>query len=277
MAGIGELGNFADVTFPRDRSGLGRLVYVRSIWDENIWRVPVLRGVPKAEPEAIITSTRRDWEPRISPDRKLVSFSSERSGPAEVWVSGLAGENARRLTSVGSFSAAARWSPDGSKVAFVTDIHGQYEIYISSTTSGEVTRLTDSLAHETAPSWSRDGKWVYFASNRGGSFQIWKQPPDPNAPAVLVTEAEAFAGIESADGFTLYYTKQSPSDGIWQRPVAGGPEIRIIPSISAWGNFDVCADGIYYSTTVAPRSVQYYEFATRASRTVLTAPKTLGF
>jgi eukaryotic-like serine/threonine-protein kinase len=277
IPGIGELGNFADVTHPREGSTAPRMVYVRSVWDENIWRVPVLRGKAQAQPEAIVTSTRRDWEPHFGPEPSKVSFASERSGSAEVWISDVDGNNPRRLTSMSSFAAAARWSPDGTRIAFVTDKHGQYEIYYVDVASGAIHRLTDSPSHETAPNWSRDGRFIYFASNRSGRFQIWKQTLEPNATAVQVTDTEGFAAIESLDGKQVFFTKQSPAEGIWVRPIEGGEEKQIVPSISAWGNFAVCADGIYYSTAKEPKRVQYYSFSKRQSTTVLDAPKNLGF
>ncbi|HYZ84375.1 MAG TPA: hypothetical protein VE621_08230, partial [Bryobacteraceae bacterium] len=83
--------------------------------------------------------------------------------------------------------------------------------------------------------------------------------------------------LESADGKTLYYTKQSPNDGVWEQPVAGGPEKQVIPHISAWGNFALSTEGIYFSTTTEPRSVQFYDLKTRRTKTVVSAPKNLGF
>ena len=51
----------------------------------------------------------------------------------------------------------------------------------------------------------------------------------------------------------------------------------VVPSISMWGNFDVCSTGIYYSTSKAPKAIEFYDFATKQSRTVFVAPKQLGF
>ncbi|HYZ85297.1 MAG TPA: protein kinase, partial [Bryobacteraceae bacterium] len=181
LRNVGELGNFADIHRTKTDSDGTRMVYTRSIFDENIWRVGVQKGSAAGQPEAILASTRRDWEPNLSPDGQRIAFASERSGKAEVWVANTNGGEPRKITSIGSFVAGAKWSPDGKRLAVITDIDGQYEIYLVDVSNGKTTRLTNSPAHETAPSWSRDGRWVYYASNRTGSFRVWRQAPDVNS------------------------------------------------------------------------------------------------
>jgi Tol biopolymer transport system component len=226
----------------------GKLVYMRWVRDENIWRIPISGGKPAA-PERLIFSTRRDLEPRFSADGKRIAFTSDRSGANEVWLSDADGANQAQLTSFGvAMTAGARWSPDGQKLVFLSNKEGQQEIYLISANGGTPQRLTNHPAHDSAPNWSRDGKWIYFTSNREDGFQVWKVPPDPKVAPARVTRNGGYAAIESVDGNTLYYSKRDDRAtwAVWKMPVAGGEETKLIPSISTWGDFDVTELGIYY-------------------------------
>ncbi|HYW47635.1 MAG TPA: LpqB family beta-propeller domain-containing protein [Bryobacteraceae bacterium] len=226
----------------------GKLVYMHWVRDENIWRLPLANGKP-GTPERFIFSTRRDIEPRFSADGKKLAFTTDRSGPHEVWLCDADGSNQTQLTSMGgTMTGGARWSPDGQRIAFLSNQEGQQEIYLTTPNGGAPLRLTNNPAHDSAPSWSRDGKWIYFTSNRQDGFQVWKMPPDPTATPVRVTRNGGYGAIESADGKTLYYSKRDDRAtwALWKVPLEGGEETMVIPKIATWGDFDVTDAGIYY-------------------------------
>lgn len=223
-----------------------RLVFVRWVRDENIWRLPLPDG---GRAERFVYSTRRDIEPRCAPDGRHVTFTSDRSGSHQVWLCNVDGSDPRQLTSLGgTMTSGARLSPDGTRVVFLSSQDGQFELYLTSPDGRAPQRLTDNQAHDSAPSWSRDGSWLYFASNREDGFQIWKMAPEPGAPAVRVTRDGGYAALESPDGRTLYYARREEglSWAVWQMATAGGPPSMVIPRIASWGDFDVTAAGIYY-------------------------------
>ena len=87
------------------------------------------------------------------------------------------------------------------------------------------------------PSWSSDGKSIYFASNRTGSLQIWRREL-ASGRETQVTHHGGFAGFESYDGKTLYFSKFDGA-GIWSIPVTGGEEQRLTqaPHLGYWGYF----------------------------------------
>ena len=99
-----------------------------------------------------------------------------------------------------------RWSPDGTKIAFDWNADGNWNIYVIRSSGGKPVRLTSDPASEVIPSWSRDGKWIYFASTRSGRNEVWKAPAD-GGDAVQVTKNGGWVAFESADGASLYYTK----------------------------------------------------------------------
>ena len=241
-AAVGEGGESPTI------SNDGKLVYMRWVRDENVWRLPLREGKP-APPERFLFSTRRDIEPRFSADGKRVAFTSDRTGHNEVWLCDADGSNQAQLTSFGSgMTSAGRWSPDGRRLVFLSNKEGQQEIYLISANGGAALRLTNHPGHDSAPSWSRDGRWIYFTSNREDGFQLWKMPPDPNTPPVRLTRHGGYAAIESVDGKTIYYSKRDDQSfwAVWKMPAAGGEETQVIPRIATWGDFDVTGAGIYY-------------------------------
>jgi sugar lactone lactonase YvrE len=121
------------------------------------------------------------------------------------------------------------------------------------------------------PGWSRDGKAIYFASNRAGAFQTWRHDL-ASGRETQITYHGGFAGFESVDGTTLYFSKFD-SGGIWSVPVAGGEEKRVTdaPHLGYWGGFAVTSDGLYMIDSEAERgpAILYYAFRTQRLSRVL--------
>src|SRR5438093_1424939 len=84
----------------------------------NIWAVPVDGSAP---PRQLTFGSRRDAEPRWSPDGSRLAFTSNRAGDSmQLFVIPLAGGEARKLTDVKEDVKQATWSPDGSQIAFAS-------------------------------------------------------------------------------------------------------------------------------------------------------------
>ena len=89
-----------DVSSPVVSASGKRLAYVQSRINGNIWRVD-LDGA-KAHARILVTSTREQYAPFISPDGRRVVFSSNRSGTNEIWVCDSDGGNTQQMTSLGA-------------------------------------------------------------------------------------------------------------------------------------------------------------------------------
>ena len=88
-----------------------RLTYLRLREESSIWRTPGpnSRG-QQGLFSKLISSTRKDSEPDISPDGKRIVFSSDRSGSWELWTCDSEGQNAVQLTSFGGPEGGSpRW------------------------------------------------------------------------------------------------------------------------------------------------------------------------
>jgi tricorn protease len=100
--------------------------------------------------------------PTITGDR--VVFACE----DDLWIVGVQGGLARRLTTMAGECTLPRLSPDGARLAFVGRDEGHPELYVMPSEGGVPRRLT-YLGSETlnCTGWSRDGRSLYFSSDSG--------------------------------------------------------------------------------------------------------------
>jgi eukaryotic-like serine/threonine-protein kinase len=253
--------NATDISISRTGD---QLVYARSSFDSNIWRIPGPNASDRNRaPTRFIASTQPDMEPQFSPDGRKIVFSSARSGTFGIWVCDLDGLNPINLASFnGTIVGSPRWSPDSGSIAFDSPKAGNWDIYSVSAGGGSVRRVTEGPSANMRPSWSRDGRWIYFCSNRSGDWQIWKVPGH-SGTAVQVTHKGGTDAFESVDGKFVYYAKKD-SAGVWKVPVAGGEEIQVLDG--GWENLWALTEhGIYFADTNSSTVpvLKFYSFATR--------------
>jgi Tol biopolymer transport system component/predicted Ser/Thr protein kinase len=245
----------------------GRLAFIRQgSGDSDLWTFEEGRA-----PESFLSSTLSDYGPQWAPDGTRIAFASDRSGGGpQVWVANKDGTNVRPVTEVtGRSQGTPRWSPDGKWIAY--DGQGEdggVHIYIVDAAGGPSRRLTSDPGIEQFPSWSRDGKWVYYRSSTGG-WAIWRTPVAGGPPHRMTpaNESRTRGAWESWDGQTLYY---GIGGALFARPVAGGPETRVLSSVLQWDFFPVDG-GIYYVRQPDPANryaleVRYFDLTTKEDR-----------
>lgn len=245
-----------------------RLAYVQESPDIDIWQIQ-----PGSPPRSFSSSTRIEFNPQYSPDGKRVTFSSSRSGQMEIWVSDAEGGNLVQLTNFAEHSGSPRWSPDGRWIAFDRHLKDGWHIFVMASDGGHPRQLTSGDRDEVIPTWSRDGNWIYYASNRTGRYEVWKSPAK-GGKGVQVTQEGGWTAFESADGRSLYYTKNldnnDTSSGLWRLPSTGGEELLVLPSVGS-RSFTVREDGIYYlqrAIAESGASIRFLDFATGQSREI---------
>jgi serine/threonine protein kinase/WD40 repeat protein len=267
VSAIGELGMHVAISPQGDR-----LAYTNHRWIESIWRLDLSGSRRKpATPFRLISSTRPDLNPQISPDGKRIAFSSGRTGSMEIWLANGDGSGVRQLTSFGAETGTPRWSPDSTRIAADSNVGGTTHIYIIDTRDGTSRELTTGAGDDRIPSWSSDGKWIYFASNRTGEYETWKVAVDGGS-AVRISRGGGYGGFESPDGRFFYYVKGSePPYSVWRMPSRGGEERQIIPRIRGWYAFSVADDGIYYIPESASQKqfwIRFRSFSTDREQTI---------
>ena len=265
--------------FPALASAGGRLVYTDSPSVTAIWRAP-LGGSSDAGAISLIRTTGRETAPAYSRDGAKIADISDQTGNDEIWTSDAEGRHRTQLTHFSGKSdpGSPRWSPDGQTILF--DLRGEAnEIDAIPAAGGTPKRV---LANGGGGAWSNDAKSIYYQSQG----QIWKAAADGSDPKMLTTEGGGQPS-ESPDGKFLYFGNRRE---IWRMPSDGGAAEEVIQSDHGFimGGAKVTAKGAYYvewsrdrdmrmrrdrgmmqSLRSAPITVNFYDFETRKSTTVL--------
>jgi Tol biopolymer transport system component/predicted Ser/Thr protein kinase len=273
LTGAGEDG-VTPAVWRATGGGPGRLAYVRSYRDLNIWRIDTPGiGQPATGPAVkAVASTRLDGIAQLSRDGKHIAFMSDRAGEWEVWTSDLDGSNAVKLTSLAANPGFPRWSPDGSLVAFHSNSEAEADgnVHVVPSSGGKVRQLTSHSTTNAFPSFSADGKWIYFSSRRSGDSAAWKIPVG-GGTAVQVTTKPAILTLEAEDGKSIFFVETTGSftpGPLWQQPLNGGPPVKLLDSIAPVG-FDVVDRGVYYLENGASSALKFLDLQTRRAVTIL--------
>jgi Tol biopolymer transport system component len=251
-----------------------RLAYTRTHENVNIWGTSVAPGSTEAH-RLMVSSTRAQKAPDISPDGKRIAFESDRSGVKEVWVSDIDGGNPVQLTHLNHPSMGTpRWSPTGHLIAFDSRAGGQASVYVVDPDGGVPRKISTKIKEPSVPTWSRDGNWIYFSSEQND--EIYKMPTQ-GGEATLVAKGQWIANAkESVDGKWLYFAEGGAdseirvvsSSGGEHRPLAGMPNVR---DATAWA---LARDGIYFlDRRVQPVAINFFEFSTKKIRQIVTLNK----
>jgi Tol biopolymer transport system component/DNA-binding winged helix-turn-helix (wHTH) protein len=238
-----------DATSAIVSSSGNRLAYVQTQINGNIWRVDLDGAKPKAR--ILVTSTREQYDPIISPDGRRIVFRSNRSGTDEIWVCDSDGSDAQQITSFGgALTGTPRWSPDGKQIVFDSRAGGEANVYVIDANGGVPRKLETGTRMNSLPSWSHDSKWIYFASGLTHSnLTLWRVAAT-GGRAVQLTKTASIMPIESPDGQYVYFVRFT--DGkfrLWRmRPDGSGESIvKAMPPLNSdgyeWRPFE---SGIYF-------------------------------
>jgi Tol biopolymer transport system component/DNA-binding winged helix-turn-helix (wHTH) protein len=240
----------------------------------NTWQVRLKSpGGRVLSLKQITTASLYEDSPQLSPDAKQLAIRSFRGSLGGLWKSDIEGNNYVLLQEPkAGFLGSPHWSPDAKWIAMDYRPGHHSQIYLVDSEGRNFHALTSGDYENEVPRWSRDGRSIYFSSNRTGEWQLWRRDM-ATGHETQITQHGGISAFESSDRATLYYANLE-SGGLWQRPVAGGPEERISGALHLgyWGAFAVTDAGIYLlDADAAPRpSIVYYDFKTRKTKPVLT-------
>jgi Tol biopolymer transport system component/DNA-binding winged helix-turn-helix (wHTH) protein len=257
-----------------------RLAYVQMRMNVNIWRLD-LHGSPPQTRE-LVTSSRRQLAPSISPDGRRIAFDSDRTGGNEIWVCDADGSNALQLSFFGiQETGTPRWSPDGKLIAFDSRIGGsgdESNIYVVDPNGGAPRKLDIDVGKNSVPSWSRDGRWIYFSHGPASDLSIWKVPSE-GGHATQVVQSPAFPHMESPDGQYLYFVRKQR---LWRIETSGSAEeeVKGMPKFNPAGfngGWFAAQAGIYYvaygAADASKQEIDFFDLGTKQTRRVFEFEK----
>jgi len=175
---------------------------------------------------AVTQEARLLRSPAISETRVAFVYAND------VWIAGLDGGEARRLTTFHGAETQPRFSPDGKSVAFSGQYDGNTDVYVVPVDGGEPQRLTWHPSGDFVLGWTVDGKSVLFVSGRYSAprpyAKLYTVSLEGGMPAP-VPIPRAASGHYSPDGKRIVYQQVDPWETEW-RNYRGGQNnpIRII-------------------------------------------------
>ncbi len=256
---------------PAIRSGeaAADVIFEHLIRHDHIWRLDLKQPESTRRPEQVTRSTWSDHTPVLSPDSRMIAFSSDQSGASEVWLAAADGSGIpRQLT---RFAHTTRsllprgWTPNGKAVS-VFPLDQPADIAID--TARNIAVDIETKGPPRAHFWSRDGRVIYFFQWENGRINLWSKQPASGQTVRLTTDRAATAA-ESFDGKTIFFTKyEQYPPGLWAIPATGGPERLVVPAARG-DSWAVARGGIYYfdfsdgsRNRYLPRDVGFYDVAT---------------
>ena len=169
-------------------------------------------------------------DPAISPDGKLVAYSSDRSGEGnlDIWVQNIATGDQARLAANPADDYEPSFSPDGSKVAFRSDRDGG-GIYVVAVLGGDLKLIAK---RGRGPRFSPDGQRIVYWV--GESYFVRTQVYVVAATGGTPTQVQPdFYGAHdaawSSDGKSLLFWGQhseSSAPDWWVAPTDGGQPVQ---------------------------------------------------
>jgi Tol biopolymer transport system component/DNA-binding winged helix-turn-helix (wHTH) protein len=254
-----------------------QLAYSSVSFGSNIWRRDLLH--PDAQPVELIPSSRGQFDAQYSPDGKRIVFASIRSGRPGVWISNDDGSNLVQLSNPNHESGSPQWSPDGSKIAFDSIPHDRWEIYVADVAERKPRKLITNISDVIRPHWSRDGRWIYFRSNQPGERGVYRCPASGGNAVLLSKDVDGFSPQESFDGKTVYFASHEDNSTLKKTALSGQPatesEVDGLPRLRASKLWTFSSGGIYFVPAEAPRSVRYFDLASKQTRQIFEADENL--
>ncbi|MGC2719137.1 MAG: protein kinase, partial [Candidatus Acidiferrales bacterium] len=245
-----------------------RMAFTRLHRDTNIYRVALdpaegARAGQLADAgAAIISSSRRDDSAIYSPDGAHIVFSSNRTGPMQIWIADADGSHPTQLTDLPDWADAsdAQWSPDGTKIAYNarSKPDAPLSVFVMPRSGGAAIAITSENVSALRPTWSHDGRWIYYlttATDRLGEGQTWRVPAG-GGTATQMTQTGSSYALESPDGKWLYFV--SAAGALRRMLAAGGAAEDVASDVADTGvgrttaPMAVTSKGVYYLSIDAP-------------------------
>ena len=162
--------------------------------------------------------TRLLRQPTISAEHVAFSYAGD------LWITDLAGGDARRLTSFPGVEDQPCFSPDGKTIAFTASYDGNADVYTVPIEGGSPRRLTFHPGGDTVQGWTHDGSAVVFTSGRAsapvGYTKLFSVPAG-GGPAELLLDARVWHGKLSGDGSKFAYQHIRALDQEWRNHRGG--------------------------------------------------------
>jgi len=178
---------------------------------------------------ALVTWPSREWEGRISPDRRWLSFLSSRDGATRLWLRSLEGDLELALTPVESAVQSHAWSDDSREIIHLAQRDGRDFLQVVPALGGPPRR---SLPVEPALTDARllrwDGSRVYLEAR--GSLVLLELDGGHVREIVPAARDSALSfhfDVRADDGRLVYSAGGGESIALWTSDPDGRNAVRL--------------------------------------------------
>ena len=212
--------------------------------------------------------------PSISPDRRWVAFTSNRTGNFEIYVSAVAENDIRQITfTPQGANTGPVWSPNGRYIAFNSNRTGNWDLYVIDMLTGVTSQLTYDSFTEASPMWSPDTSTLYYEANSTGNWQVYSMFVATRAVRRISSgSGNSLNPVVSGDGNTIAFrSNQEGPNALYLMSVNGENVRRISEYASIILNQNFSADDkylAYNSNLTGLAQVYVYELETGYTRRV---------
>jgi Tol biopolymer transport system component/DNA-binding winged helix-turn-helix (wHTH) protein len=251
----------------------GRLAYVQGRKTVDIWRADLTAPQPQGSAVRLIYSTLTQTLPRYSPGARHIAFESNRSGSPEIWITNAQGTDPVQLTSFGGpLTSDPSWCSDGRRIAFDSRASGTSAIYVEDIEERVPRKVLTSQPNLSLPEWSENCRWLFATDGAGRLYRF----PASGGPAELFADGPS-SYCDVIGDRVVFNVGQPNGVFLWIKAAGGGPGAPIpgMPRLSYGDEWVATRAGIYYTDRSAGHAgVNFYEFASRSSRRLMTLGQT---
>ncbi len=145
-------------------------------------------------------------QPNINPQGTKVAFSFQ----GDIWVVGIDGGRADRLTIHEGYDGHPKWSPDGNTIGFQSDRYGNFDIFTIPANGGSPKRLTYHSANDAISEFSPQGS-ILFTTRRiyaqvEREWEIYEANPAGGTPSRYM-DAVGFDPVTSPDNSKIAFVR----------------------------------------------------------------------
>jgi Tol biopolymer transport system component/DNA-binding winged helix-turn-helix (wHTH) protein len=259
-------------SFPAVSSRGDRLAYVRGSKTIDIWRVDLTALKPENSATKLIFSTRVQRVPQYSPDGSKIVFESDRSGAHEIWFAAADGSDLVQLTSFnGPQTGGPSWCSDGRRIAFDSRASGTSAVYVEDILQRLPRQVQTDVQNLALPAWSDDCQSLFVSDGH----DILYRTPSQGGKAIRFTNRSSWYGF--VDQGKLFFNVREPEGvALWSKSINDGQEMPLegMPKLAYAESWTATPRGIYYTDSRSnPPDIDFYDFASRATRRVLRLPQ----